>query len=505
MATTTHREIERKYEATRTTKVPNWSGLFGDVKPVAEDQVLAATYLDTADLRLAGAKITLRFRTGDDEAGWHLKLPAGKDTRDEIQIPQQGAGQPDLERGPPAELADLLRSITRGAPVGPIATLRTARRLLRWTDPTGRELLAVTDDRVTARVLSSGDESAWREIEIELGVDGDLKFFERAESRLRKAGVRRSASASKLARALGDQAPIAVAEPGRKARAGEAVTSYVAAQLAAIRRYDIEVRRDTEDAVHQMRVATRRARSALQAYGRVIERDLTRALTDELKWLAGVLGAARDLEVLRDRVLAVAASQPAENVLGPVQARIEKWFAPRQAQARSELLTALASDRYLALLDDLASLVADPPLTRLARKPAATVLPRELDRSFRRVRRHLRAASPGGAGRDVELHQARKAGKRLRYAAEAARPVLGKPAHRVVKRTKVLQEVLGEHQDAVVAAPVLRDLAIVAYGAGETSFTYGVLFGLETATEINEAALTKIWGALSAAAAKSRP
>ncbi len=93
MATTTHREIERKYEATQTTELPSWSSLF-DAEPTAEDQELVATYLDTADLRLAVARITLRYRTGDDATGWHLKLPAGKHTRDEIQVHTAATDEP---------------------------------------------------------------------------------------------------------------------------------------------------------------------------------------------------------------------------------------------------------------------------------------------------------------------------------------------------------------------------------------------------------------------------
>src|SRR4051812_23570442 len=101
MATTTHREIERKYEATEGTELPSWSSLF-DVEPVAHEQQLLATYLDTADLRLAGARITLRYRTGDDATGWHLKLPAGKHTRDEIQVHTDALENPGP---PPGELA----------------------------------------------------------------------------------------------------------------------------------------------------------------------------------------------------------------------------------------------------------------------------------------------------------------------------------------------------------------------------------------------------------------
>ena len=113
---------------------------------------------------------------------------------------------------------------------------------------------------------------------------------------------------------------------------------YVRDQVAAIWRYDPLVRRDEPDAVHQMRVATRRARSALQAFGSIIERDATRPLCAELKWLAAALGAARDGEVLLARLTAELAAIPFVLVVGPVQARITGCFTAGLAQAGQTVL-----------------------------------------------------------------------------------------------------------------------------------------------------------------------
>ncbi len=57
-------------------------------------QHLAATYYDTDDLRLIGSRITLRRRTGGDDAGWHIKLPVGGDTRREVHFPLDLPGHP---------------------------------------------------------------------------------------------------------------------------------------------------------------------------------------------------------------------------------------------------------------------------------------------------------------------------------------------------------------------------------------------------------------------------
>ncbi len=77
------------------------------------------------------------------------------------------------------------------------------------------------------------------------------------------------------------------------------------------------------------------------------------------------------------------------------------------------------------------------------------------------------------------MHEARKSAKRTRYAAEAAAPALGEPAERVAAHAKALQGLLGEHQDSVMARLALRELAAHAQEAGESAFTYGVLYGRE--------------------------
>ncbi len=115
---------------------------------------------------------------------------------------------------------------------------------------------------------------------------------------LRRAGARSAAAKAKLQRALAGRLPAARPAPQqrltRHSPAGQVVLAYLRDQVAAISHYDPLVRRDEPDAVHQMRVATRRARSALEAFGGIIDRETTRPLCAELKWLAAMLGQARD-------------------------------------------------------------------------------------------------------------------------------------------------------------------------------------------------------------------
>ena len=89
--------------------------------------------------------------------------------------------------------------------------------------------------------------------------------------------------------------------------------------------------------------------------------------------------------------------------------------------------------------------------------------------------RYCARQAPEGAARDVALHEARKAAKRARYAAEAVRPTFGKEAKRFSKRMKAVQSVLGDHQDAVTARGVARDIGVRAHLAGENAFSFGLL------------------------------
>lgn len=473
----TVRETERKYDLDEDAALPPWP------EPAdaagSQEFVLEAIYFDTADLRLAADGVTLRRRRGGADSGWHLKLPVAADCRDEIRVGFTRGEAGRRSPQPPDELVRLVHGFTRGRPLVPVAELTTRRRQWRLTDDSGRGLVTVVDDHVTAHTMGVSTEArSWREVEVELDEAGDTRLLDRFDRRLRKAGVRRSEAPSKLARVLGDRIPAARRPgPDRSATLGAVVLAYLAEQARVIRTGDPAVRREVPDAVHRMRVATRRMRSALQAFGAVVDRDATGDLAAELKWLAAVLGVARDLEVLEARILAAVAALPDELVLGPVAAQVTRYFTGRRVLARDEVLAALDGERYLALLTAIDRLLDTPPLTPAAGRRARPRLGAFLDRSHRRVDTHLRAAERRGPDveRDIQLHDARKAAKRLRYAAEAAAPVLGEPARALIRQVRQVQELLGERQDAIVALPVLRELGAAAALEGGNGFTFGVL------------------------------
>ncbi len=207
-----------------------------------------------------------------------------------------------------------------------------------------------------------------------------------------------------------------------------------------------------------------------------------------------MLGQARDTEVLLSRFTGELARIPPDLIVGPVKTRITGHFSGEGVQARQAAMDGLDGQRYLTLLDGLDALIADPPLTPLAARKAGKVLAKPVRRASRRLRRAL-AAVPAAEDKDAAIHEARKAAKRARYAAEAAMPALGGKARRQASRTKRLQGLLGDHHDSVVARAVLGAIAGQARAEGEDTFTYGLMY------EHQACQASEIEGALPADAA----
>ncbi|MCL7377353.1 CYTH and CHAD domain-containing protein [Streptomyces sp. 35G-GA-8] len=507
----TKREIERKYElpapsdADERPGLPDLTGVKGVASVHAQGVVeLDAVYYDTADLRLTADHVTLRRRTGGPDEGWHLKFPVSTGIRDEIRAP--------LADTLPDELAALVRSRVRGAGLIPVVRLTTSRDVLQLLDTNGTALAEASVDAVRARRLTgdAGGEDAgtasWTEVEVELGDDADPAILDAVEKKLRKAGLRPASAASKLGRALAETAPhepggaATRAPKGRPRSAGDHILAYLRDQADAIVAQDAAVRRDLPDSVHQLRVATRRMRSAFRTYRKILDRSVTDPVAEELKWVAAELGVDRDHEVLDERLSSRIDALPVTLLLGPVRGRLRTWDAAQRAGSRSRTVAVLDSERYLTLLDTLDGLLTAPPLRPDAARPAAKALPTAILKNYERLAGRVgdALALAPGEERDLAMHNARKAAKRARYAAEAAGPALGKAAKRFAKRMKALQTALGDHQDSVVARQALRDLAIQAHTAGESAFTWGLLYGQEEAQgERRERELPDLWAKAS--------
>ena len=453
MGSERHIETERKYDVSTDCVTPDLTRL-PDVCEVAAPLELGqvATYFDTPDLRLLSAGVTLRRRTGGVDDGWHVKLPLPGEQREEVRRP---LGDDAVV---PGDLLDLVRIHVRDTPVGPVAVLSTRRLVHRLLGDDGAVLAELCDDHVLARTSSDAPTlEEWREWELEL-VDGPAGLLDAADPLLRAAGARPAVASSKLAHVLAESLP---PRPvwrdrvplGRKPSTADLLSTYLAEHLVRLEEQDQQLRRGDQEGVHQLRVAARRIRSALSTYAPVLEPDPTRWLGDELKWLGGVLSEARDAQVLRQRLDSLVRDQPEDLVIGPVVARIDAHLQEKFRTGRADADDALGSTRYFRLVDRLEEFVGDVPVTDDADVPARRKVSELVGADLERVRKRHRAVRRAGDSgeRDLALHEVRKAAKRLRYAAESARPVFGKRAKRLAARAEAVQELLGEHQDTVVA------------------------------------------------------
>lgn len=478
-------EVERKYSVDAHTPVPSLAGLPGVERVGApQTRLLDAVYFDTQDFALARHRITLRRRTGGPDAGWHLKLPAASGARQELHEPLRldTATVPDRLRG-------LVSAHIRGADLVPIARLSTRRTATELFDAAGRVLAEFSDDHVESQVPPGiGPGQRWREWELEL-VTGPEELLDAADDLLAAAGVHPAALPSKLVRALGPALQHLTRQPAtpeRKGEAGVVLEAYLRQHAEALLAHDPGVRLDAPDAVHQLRVSARRMRSALATFRKFVDAAAANRLRDELQWLAGTVGQARDVEVMRARLTDLAGGQPAALLLGPVVRRIEEESDFRYRQAHDAGLVALDSERYFRLLESLEKFLDQPPLTDRGRKTAQKAVARRLAKDVGRLRDAVRAAedledagSEHPAALDEALHEVRKSAKRLRYAGEAAEPVLGKRARRLAKSAERIQDTLGELQDTVVSRAHLLELAAAAQADDESAFSFGRLHALE--------------------------
>lgn len=402
-----------------------------------ESRLFTSTYHDTPDRSLSGAGITLRRRVENGLSRWQLKLPRGGTARAELEAPGGPAG-------PPPDIASLLTAHLRHGRLEPVATLRTRRAGVRVAD-NGRMIADVTLDSVA--VLDAGRSAgAFAEIEIEL-VDGDDGDLERLGRTLRRAGAKTSDGKPKLMRVL--PPPPRLRAP-TAATAVESLRVLLSEQVRELLRYDPGVRLgdDLED-VHRFRVATRRSRALIRATKPLLG-DRLQALGEELKWLAGLLGPVRDRDVLIERLRAETRQLDRDHAGGET---LVAQLEDERERFRDELLVALQSKRYLALLDAFEAAVASLPEVKSDRNARGIAAD-----EFRELRRAAKRLPPVPA--DDELHALRITAKRSRYAAElAATGRSAKELRRYLEALKELQDVVGEHQDAVVAEGTLRKLA----------------------------------------------
>jgi CHAD domain-containing protein len=489
-------------------RFPDFSGLVAGVKgPPGDDpdapapslelvpgarETLREDVWDTDDVRLARWGVSIRFRGGSD---WTVTLP------DPILGREREHAFTGPSRRPPAEAVNLLRAYVRDAQLRPVTRLRIRRRTTglhhaNGDGPHGGPLVELIDDEVS--VLDGRRVAArFRELGVNIVDEDARQLGGEVVSRLRQAGARDADPVPLHMRALG---PVALApaevDPGLLASrptAGQAVRHALARSVVRLIRYDSAVRLgEHPEAVHQARVATRRLRSDLRTFLPLLDEAWVAELRDELKWLADLLGAVRDAEVQRDRLRERLAHLPPED--RAAGASLVARPRRERARARKRLLAELDAERYLALLERVIAMARAPQLTPAAEAPARDVMPELAARPWRRLRKAVREL--GDNPPDQALHDVRIRVKRVRYAAEAVAPVVGKPARRFAKAAATAQDVLGEHQDACVADAWLR--ASIARSSREQVFTAGQLVGMErSAAEAARARWPAAWDALN--------
>ena len=398
---------------------------------------LTSTYYDTSQYDLAHAGITLRHRIERGKQAWQLKLPLLKN-RQEIELV-------DRQSIPPTIFRDLLFLPLGQRELIPVATLRVWRTGIRVridrvpvADVTLDHVSVMKDGAILQR---------FRELEIEQ-VNGKDSTLPNLERQLRRAGAEDHDGRPKLFRALSLVASGSEPPPASDAPALTHVKWALAHHVRWLVVHDPGARLGREpESLHQMRVATRQLRAILRAAKPLLVPEWADSLRDELRWLGRLLGPARDLDVQLAYFREESAALDARD-RRPLTSFIAHLEAQRN-NAQEVLLNELKSERYLGLIRRLQQAPHDLPVVE------STVTLHDLAKQeFTKLRFAIRQA--GDAPNNAGIHKTRIRTKRARYAAELAESTVGKPATRFINKARVVQDILGMHQDAIQAETHIR-------------------------------------------------
>jgi len=444
---------------------------------------LATTYYDTPDFQLAREGVALRVRRNGEHWIQTLKTEgeaaAGLHVRDELEWPL-AAGEIDLaalDATPYRKLFGRKRVRDR---LGPVFTTEfdRAARMLSFADGTAAELAI---DR--GEIRAGSRTAAISEAEIELKTGDALRLFELAREIARDVPLRLGhASKAERGYALARDA----VPPPQKARAIE--LGHALSASAALRRIALACVAQMQaneagmlegkdpEYLHQFRVGLRRLRSCLGLVGMAAGKEATAPLAEELRWLGGMLGPARDWDVFATETLARLAREfrGAEGLAG-FRAHCTRLRRAHGEAARE----AVRSPRYTALLLALGEAFARDDLVGLQRPPTDDAAPQAVpperpglsagvlefaafvlekrDRRLRKDGKRVPAAPPD------ERHRVRIAAKKLRYAAEFLASLYPrKRVERFVAALEDLQDILGALNDAAVVGRLLEEAAAKA-------------------------------------------
>ena len=469
---------------------PDMRSLIGATERLPEQQLRTA-YWDTADRRLGDRNLTLWHRaitdgTGTDEQTWTLKLPPRPPDlfiqREELSWPGDPSTVPD-------QALVILRGLLRRSELRRVAEVKTTRRRLVLGGQEHGDGWGELDDDLIEVTSGTRKVAEFRQLEVDVSAE-KRQIATSVVDCLENLGAKPT-SRSEVSIALEESVGYSNEQPKsnsrqRRQKISATIMAAIGSSLDRMLDHDFRLRIDPEQPtphdIHQARVAARRLRSDLRTFAPFLDPVWTAHSTDELAWIGRKLGKVRDIDVM-SQILTDTGDPLRCN--GPETEELKERLLSQRAQAAAEVADAINSRRYIDLLDRVHAAREAPPIlftgtTRGHDGPSldidsSALLPALVGERSRALRRKVAKAGKGAS--DAQLHKIRIRAKRLRYAAETAAPVLGKPARRTASSAERIQDLLGDLRDKRAASIWLRDNFYQSNCCASTAFVAGVAAG----------------------------
>ncbi len=464
----------------RLVRLPRDPAIVAFKRGRARSARVVSTYYDTPDFRLAREGVALRLRRDGKRWLQTLKGPplpgagAGLHARDEHEwrLPGPRLDLTHLARTP---WRKLIGKAQRHGGLAPQFTTDFARRTVPLAFADGTQALLAIDVGAIRAKRSVRQSVRICELEIEVETGSAARAYELALALLDDwpiavATANKAERGFALVRGLPDgwdkperARPVALEADASAPAALCAVAQECLYQIAA-NVAGLLADRDPEW-VHQMRIGTRRLRSCLALIARLAPSGDIDAVAAETKWLAGILGAARDLDVFALETLPPLAAAFAHDAAAAAGLkRLRSRVATRRRASIGTVRESLRSTRFQRLLLKTGALVAaqrfGAPEGITADAPTATAKSFAAELLARRHRKLAGLMQVLADGTAEERHAVRIAAKKLRYAAEFFAPLFpGKRTRTYLKALSALQDALGQLNDAATAARLATALA----------------------------------------------
>jgi triphosphatase len=458
-----HLEVEWQFEAPDLERVAAWlteANVPGYIVTALKTKEVRDTYFDTADWRLFRGGFTCRIRHQPDGNELTLKSMAAatdglRSRREMNEVLPADVSRPEQGAGPCARAVRLMAGRRH---VEALFTLQQHRRIYALDDLYGRlGELAVDETAV------EGTERVFRRVELEV-MPGAVQRAERFRGVLTAVGSLTPAGLSKFQAAMAacglkavpTEATLGSTDIRSNMATGDVAFAVLRKHFATFLANEPGTRLGEDiEALHDMRVATRRLRAAMQAFAPWLPQRVLRFRV-ELGHIAAALGEVRDLDVFLERLDEWESEDPEH---AAALAAIGVVLRERRESARGRMLAVLDRVRYDVFVERFAAWLrtGSPRSFAPGREPIVAVAPGLVRKRYRRVRRMGDAI--GRESPPDDYHALRIEGKKLRYALEFVAPVYGAPASDFARRLTALQDVLGLHQDAYVAIDMLSEIA----------------------------------------------